>query len=60
MSVANPGPEKTANDPETAANGKAPHESTPPGAHPPLRPELQRAVEESWKRNEAAYRYLGR
>lgn len=25
-----------------------------------LRPELRKAVERSWKRNEAAYRYLGR
>ena len=27
---------------------------------PALRPELRAAFEASWKRNEAAYRYLGR
>ena len=33
-------------------------EITPMELRPVLRPELKKAFEESWERNEAAYRYL--
>ena len=50
-------------DIEPVAPADEPAPPTPQDVRPassPLKPELRRALEASWERNEEAYRYLGR
>jgi hypothetical protein len=57
-------PDRNQIDTDQVAKGIVPVESGQPKAtdreRVSLRPELRKAFEDSWKRNEAAYRYLGR
>lgn len=57
-------PKITQIDTEQVSREVKPVEAREGEAAPPdvdrLRPEVRKAFEESWARNEAAYRYLGR